>query len=94
MTHFLWIWEGLSWGLLAWGLSHGTVVMTLTGTTVIQRSDWGWRISFTVAPPNGWQVGYCCLWEPSIPSHLVLSMGLLDCLHNMAARFPDPEQEI
>lgn len=84
----------LGGAVLAWGLSHGIAIMTLAGTRVIQRSDWGWRMCFTVIPPHGWQVGNSCSWEASVSSHSVLSMGLLECSHNMVAGFPDPEQGI
>lgn len=40
-----------------------------------------------VVHSHGWQAGPGCGQEASVPPYMDLSMGLLECLHNMAAGF-------
>ena len=58
--------------------------------SALWRLDWSWRIYFKVphSPLASW-TGYWC--DVSVPPHVGLSTGLLECPHNMVAGFAQNE---
>lgn len=74
--------EHLSWMVR---ISHKVSVKLLTEGTVIWMLDWSWRFG-----SHAGQVGAGC-WQVALVHHMDLSIGLLECPHDMGAVFPQSE---
>lgn len=66
-------------------ISHKVSVKLLTEGTVIWMLDWSWRFG-----SHAGQVGAGC-WQVALVHHMDLSIGLLECPHDMGAVFPQSE---
>lgn len=64
---------------------HDVEVKMSAGVAVIWRLDWHWRIHFQVGSLT-WLINQCCLLV-LLPCHMNLSVGLLECLHDIGVGF-------